>query len=62
MKLLSKPKSNYHNDYSIATAIVSIYIVTILIAASFIIPAQEDGHFFVGLLKSIFWPIAWLFP
>lgn len=61
MKLSFKPKNNYYKDYSLTTAMLAIYLFTVLIAACLIIPNQEEGSFFTGVLKAIIWPLYSLF-
>lgn len=61
MKFLSKPKENFYRDNSMLHALFTIYLLTVIIAAFFIIPVQEEGNFFVGLLKAFAWPLYLLF-
>ena len=49
----SSEKTN--SDYSILTGIVVLYIVTVAVAATVILPNEEN--IVAGLIKSIIWPL-----
>ena len=49
----SREKAN--TDYSILTGIVVLYIVTVAVAATVILPNEEN--IFAGLIKSMIWPL-----
>lgn len=50
-----KPKNKYYGAYSNYSGVVTIYLVTVAIAATMIIPGEE--HWYFGLAKALIWPL-----
>jgi hypothetical protein len=50
-----KPSNNYYKSYSNYSGLVVIYLVSVLVALTTIIPGEE--HWYLGMFKASIWPL-----
>jgi hypothetical protein len=55
MSVFTKKKNNYYGAFSNYSAGFTVYLVTVMVAATFILPLEE--HIVAGLIKAAIWPL-----
>ena len=53
--LFMKSANNYHKTYSNYTGLILIYLVSVFVALTTIIPGEE--HWYLGIFKASIWPL-----